>query len=78
MTTLSPAVLAEARQTLTQIDHAAGIGVQWKTPMQTYSLRRYPWPPRRTTLQLRSRICAERHAKRGRHAFVLADRIRTD
>jgi hypothetical protein len=30
MTTLSPAVLAEARQTLTQINHAAGIGVQWK------------------------------------------------
>ena len=28
---LSPAVLAEARQTLTQIYHAAGIGVQWKT-----------------------------------------------
>ena len=31
MTTLSPAVLAEARETLTQIYHAAGIGVQWKT-----------------------------------------------
>ena len=31
MTTLSPAALAEARATLTQIYHAAGIGVQWKT-----------------------------------------------
>ena len=31
MTTLSPAVLAKARETLTQIYHAAGIGVQWKT-----------------------------------------------
>ena len=76
MTTLSPAVLAEARQTLTQIYHAAGIGVQWKTIGADFTVFVISRPPPAVRLSSFALGYVPSHnAKRGRHAFVLADRI---
>ncbi len=77
MTTLSPAVLAEARETLTQIYHAAGIGVQWKTVGADFTVFVISRPPH--AVQVSSFALGyvpNNKARRGRQAFVLADRIR--
>ena len=77
MTTLSPAVLAEARETLTQIYHAAGIGVQWKTVGADFTVFVISRPPPAVPVSRFALGYVPSHnAKRGRHAFVLADRIR--
>lgn len=76
MTTLSPAVLAEARETLTQIYHAAGIGVQWKTVGADFTVFVISRPP--PTVRVSSFALGyvpSNNATCGRHAFVLADRI---
>ena len=78
MTTLTPAVLAEAKETLTQIYRAAGIGVQWKTvgtDFRVYVISRPPPAVRVSGFALG--YVPGNEAKRGRQAFVLADRIRT-
>ena len=76
-TTLSPAVLAEARATLTQIYHAAGIGVQWKTvgaDFTVFVISRPPPAVRVSSFALG--YVPSNNARRGRQAFVLADRVR--
>ena len=45
MTTLSSAELGEARDTLTRIYHAAGIGVQWKTVEADFTVFVISRPP---------------------------------
>ena len=77
MTTYSPAALAEARETLTQIYHAAGIGVQWKTveaDFTVFVISRLPPAVRVSRFALG--YVPSNKARGGRHAFVLADRIR--
>ena len=77
MTTLSTAVLTEARETLTQIYHAAGIGVQWKTDgadVTVFVISRPPPAVRLSSFALG--YVPSHNGTRGRHAFVLADRIR--
>jgi len=77
MTTLSPAVLAEARQALTQIYHAAGIGVQWKTVGADFTVfvMSRPHPGARVSSFALGYVPSD-NTKRGRQAFVLADRVR--
>ena len=60
MTMLAPAVLAEARETLTQIYRAAGIDVQWKTvPATDFTVYVHiPAASGSTSVELRTRICA--------------------
>ena len=77
MTTLAPAVLAEARETVTQIYRAAGIGVQWKTvgaDFGVYVMSRPPQAARVSRFALG--YVPGNEANRGHLAFVLADRIR--
>jgi hypothetical protein len=77
MTTLSPRVLAEARKTLTRIYHAAGIGVQWKTVEPDFTVFVISTPPPAVRVSgFALGYVPSNKARRGRHAFVLADRVR--
>ena len=77
MTTLSPAALAEAKETLTQIYHAAGIGVQWKSVEADFTvIVMSRLPPAVRVSRLALGYVPSNKARRGRQAFVLADRIR--
>jgi hypothetical protein len=74
---LSPAVLAEARETLTQIYHVAGIGVQWKTVGADFTVFVISRPPPAVQVsRFALGYVPSSKARRGRQAFVLADRVR--
>ena len=72
-------MLDRARETLTQIYHAAGIGVQWKTvgaDFTVFVISRLPPAGPLSSFAL-GYVLSDK-AKRGRQAFVLADRIRNE
>ena len=77
MTTLSPTVLAEARETLTKYHYVAGIDVQWKTVGADFTVFVISRPPHAVRVsRFALGYVPSDKAKRGRQAFVLAYRVR--